>query len=198
MSVFNTSTSHEITPVAGSARQLDGTPADLARPMDYPVEAALPRLRPADQVRAVLPQRVGAPRALLEPRGKLWHGLNAAAAGRSRSGRRARPIISMRSTRPTRGTRPARLEPERGGVSHTRRRAQAVPGEGKDRRGCTARRPASPARLLPGRCQRLHRRMRSSTSRAAVRRVFLRDQTAGKITPPITRTTTRPRISSAP
>ena len=39
MSVFNTSTSHEITPVAGSARQLDGTPADLSRPMDYPVEA---------------------------------------------------------------------------------------------------------------------------------------------------------------
>ena len=25
--------------------------------------------------------------------------------------------------------------------------------KGKDRRGCTARRPASPARLLPGRCR---------------------------------------------
>jgi hypothetical protein len=39
VSTFNTSTSHEITPVAGSPRQLDGTPADLTRPMDYPVEA---------------------------------------------------------------------------------------------------------------------------------------------------------------
>jgi hypothetical protein len=29
---------HEITPVAGSARQLDGTPADLTRPSHYPVE----------------------------------------------------------------------------------------------------------------------------------------------------------------
>jgi hypothetical protein len=57
-----------------------------------------------------------------------------------------------------------------------------------------------PARhgFCPARRQRLHRRMRSSTSRAAVRRAFLRDQTAGKITPPITRATTRLRISSAP
>jgi hypothetical protein len=30
---------HDITPVRGSARQLDGTPADLTRPMSYPVEA---------------------------------------------------------------------------------------------------------------------------------------------------------------
>jgi hypothetical protein len=30
---------HEITPVRGSARKLDGTRADLTRPMDYPVEA---------------------------------------------------------------------------------------------------------------------------------------------------------------
>jgi hypothetical protein len=44
--------------------------------------------------------------------------------------------------------------------------------------------------------QRLQRRRRSSTSRAAVRRVFLLDQTAGKITPPITRTMTRMRITS--
>ena len=39
MSVFNTSTSHDIAPVKGSARQLDGTPADLTRPLDYPCEA---------------------------------------------------------------------------------------------------------------------------------------------------------------
>jgi hypothetical protein len=38
VSVFNTSTSHDITPVKGSARQLDGTPADLTRPSHYPVE----------------------------------------------------------------------------------------------------------------------------------------------------------------
>ncbi len=30
---------HVITPVRGSARQPDGTPADLTKPMDYPVEA---------------------------------------------------------------------------------------------------------------------------------------------------------------
>jgi len=30
---------HDITPVKGSARQPDGTPADLTRPMDYPAEA---------------------------------------------------------------------------------------------------------------------------------------------------------------
>ena len=36
---FNTSASHDITPVKGSARKLDGTPADLNKPMDYPVEA---------------------------------------------------------------------------------------------------------------------------------------------------------------
>lgn len=30
---------HEITPARGSARQLDGTPADLTRPSHYPVEA---------------------------------------------------------------------------------------------------------------------------------------------------------------
>ena len=40
MSTFNTSpTSHDITPVKGSVRQLDGTPADLCKPLDYPVEA---------------------------------------------------------------------------------------------------------------------------------------------------------------
>ena len=39
MSVFNTSTGHDITPVKGSARQLDGTPADLTRPSHYPIEA---------------------------------------------------------------------------------------------------------------------------------------------------------------
>jgi hypothetical protein len=37
--VFNTSTSHDITPLAGSACQLDGTLADLTRPTDYPIEA---------------------------------------------------------------------------------------------------------------------------------------------------------------
>jgi hypothetical protein len=30
---------HEILPVPGSARQLDGAPADLLAPMDYPMEA---------------------------------------------------------------------------------------------------------------------------------------------------------------
>jgi hypothetical protein len=30
---------HDITPVKGSGRQLDGTLADLTRPMDFPVEA---------------------------------------------------------------------------------------------------------------------------------------------------------------
>ncbi len=30
---------HTITPVKGSARLLDGTPADLAKPLDYPCEA---------------------------------------------------------------------------------------------------------------------------------------------------------------
>jgi len=30
---------HEIIPLPGSARQLDGTPADLTRPLDYPCEA---------------------------------------------------------------------------------------------------------------------------------------------------------------
>jgi hypothetical protein len=30
---------HAITPLRGSARQLDGTPADLNRPVHYPVEA---------------------------------------------------------------------------------------------------------------------------------------------------------------
>jgi hypothetical protein len=37
---FNTSpSSHDITPVKGSARRLDGTPADRCKPLDYPVEA---------------------------------------------------------------------------------------------------------------------------------------------------------------
>jgi hypothetical protein len=36
---FNTNASHEITPVAGSARQLDGAPADLTSPLDFPAEA---------------------------------------------------------------------------------------------------------------------------------------------------------------
>ena len=30
---------HDITPVKGSARQPDGQPADLTRPLDYPAEA---------------------------------------------------------------------------------------------------------------------------------------------------------------
>jgi hypothetical protein len=30
---------HAITPVRGSARRVDGTPADLMNPRDYPVEA---------------------------------------------------------------------------------------------------------------------------------------------------------------
>jgi hypothetical protein len=34
-----TTTSHGIIPVKGSARQLDGTRADLTRPSHYPVEA---------------------------------------------------------------------------------------------------------------------------------------------------------------
>lgn len=33
------SNGHDITPVAGSARRLDGSPADLTRPLDYPVVA---------------------------------------------------------------------------------------------------------------------------------------------------------------
>jgi hypothetical protein len=33
------SSGHEIIPVAGSARSLDGMPADLTRPLCYPVEA---------------------------------------------------------------------------------------------------------------------------------------------------------------
>ena len=35
----NRTCNHAITPLAGSARRLDGTPADLTRPLDYPVEA---------------------------------------------------------------------------------------------------------------------------------------------------------------
>jgi len=35
----SSSDAHEILPVPGSARQLDGSPADLTRPLDYPVEA---------------------------------------------------------------------------------------------------------------------------------------------------------------
>ena len=30
---------HEIIPLKGSSRQLDGSPADLTKPLDYPVEA---------------------------------------------------------------------------------------------------------------------------------------------------------------
>ena len=37
--VAQTTSEHAITPVRGSARQLDGTPADLLNPADYPVEA---------------------------------------------------------------------------------------------------------------------------------------------------------------
>ena len=36
---FNTSASHEITPLAGSAHRVDGIPADLLNPCDYPCEA---------------------------------------------------------------------------------------------------------------------------------------------------------------
>ncbi len=32
-------TGHDITPLEGSARRLDGQPADLTRPTHYPVEA---------------------------------------------------------------------------------------------------------------------------------------------------------------
>lgn len=40
MTTLNTSPcGHDITPVKGSARQLDGTQADLTRPMSYPAEA---------------------------------------------------------------------------------------------------------------------------------------------------------------
>ncbi len=41
MTAFNTSTSHDITTwaVKGSARKLDGTPASLLDPRDYPCEA---------------------------------------------------------------------------------------------------------------------------------------------------------------
>ena len=39
MPAFNTSAGHDITPVKGSARKLDSTPADLTKPLDYPVEA---------------------------------------------------------------------------------------------------------------------------------------------------------------
>jgi hypothetical protein len=34
---------HAITPAQGSARRLDGTPADLARPSHYPAEAVCAR-----------------------------------------------------------------------------------------------------------------------------------------------------------
>jgi hypothetical protein len=33
------SNGHEITPVAGSAHQVDGSPADLTSPLDFPAEA---------------------------------------------------------------------------------------------------------------------------------------------------------------
>lgn len=33
------SSGHHITPLAGSARKLDGLPADLTRPLDYPAGA---------------------------------------------------------------------------------------------------------------------------------------------------------------
>ena len=131
--------------VGPPARRHPGRPVEAD---GLPGGGRLPRLRPADQVRAVLPQRVGAPGALLEPRGKLWHGLNAAAAGRSRSGRRARPIISMRSTRPTQGHGLPGWSLSVA-ASRTHAAAEAVPGGAKDRRGSTARRPASPARLRP-------------------------------------------------
>jgi hypothetical protein len=49
--------------------------------------------------------------------------------------------------------------------------------KGKDRRGCTARRPASPARLLPGRCQRL---LRPALPISAARTVPA-DQVAGDV-----------------
>ena len=40
MSVFNTSASHAITALAGSARRVrDGELADLTSPLDYPAEA---------------------------------------------------------------------------------------------------------------------------------------------------------------
>ena len=40
MCISNISLSgHDITPVKGSARRLDGTPADLLNPRDYPSEA---------------------------------------------------------------------------------------------------------------------------------------------------------------
>jgi hypothetical protein len=70
------------------------------------------------------------------------------------------------------------------GARAWRRRSYTPPrsgraGLGKDRRGCTARRPASPARLgNPGgdrqpAAQRRHRKIRSSTARAAVREIPL-------------------------
>ncbi len=34
-----TANDHDITPVKGSARQLDGSPSDLLRPLDYPAVA---------------------------------------------------------------------------------------------------------------------------------------------------------------
>jgi hypothetical protein len=39
VTVPSTSAGHAITPVEGSARQLDGTPADLRNPYHYPAEA---------------------------------------------------------------------------------------------------------------------------------------------------------------
>ena len=35
---------HHITPKAGTARQLDGQPADLLNPRDYPVRGRMPRM----------------------------------------------------------------------------------------------------------------------------------------------------------
>ena len=106
-------------------------------------------------------------------------------------GRSSRLGLPSRLARHGRAT----LEPERGGVAHTRRRAQAVPGEGKDRRGCTAR-------VQPARHGRRPADVSASTARCCRARRgqlsdarLLLDQMTGKITPPITRTTSRPRIS---
>jgi hypothetical protein len=88
-------------------------------------------------------------------------------------------VITMRCIRPTARIWPGTLEPERGGVAHTRRRAQAVPGSA--RTGGVAPPGVQPARhgwvILAGNrqpaAQRRHRKIRSSTARAAVREVPL-------------------------
>jgi hypothetical protein len=83
---------------------------------------------------------------------------------------RAWPIdVSIRSTRPI-----GQAWPCHAGATAWRRLSYAPPrsgraGRGQGQAGMHRPRPASPARLLPGRCQRLHRTRRSSSFRGRPR-----------------------------